>query len=253
MLFNGSAGNEIFAASANGGRLIFTRNLGNIVMDTDDIEVVDLNALGNTDTLTVNDLAGTDVTDFGADLAGTIGGNTGDGAADNVIVNGTNGDDVVVLSGSAAGVSVAGLATQVSIANAEAANDRLTVNGLAGDDVINASAVASGAIALTLDGGNDRENYFAKPSDHPSMGSICQKLGMGRGDVPPYVIMPAYPGYSQALRRSGPYGGYLGAQYDPLFTVWEKQLEGEGKFYEPTTQLGAPVLPSLSVIRLLLS
>jgi Ca2+-binding RTX toxin-like protein len=29
------------------------------------------------------------------------------------------------------------------------------VNGLAGDDVINASAVAGGAIALTLDGGND--------------------------------------------------------------------------------------------------
>jgi Ca2+-binding RTX toxin-like protein len=155
MLFNGSAGAEIFDASANGGRLRFTRNLGNIVMDTDDIEVVDLRALGNTDTLTVSDLAGTDVTVFRADLAGTIGGNAGDSAADNVIVNGTNGDDVVALSGSAAGVSLAGLATQVSITNGEAANDRLTVNGLAGDDVINASAVAGGAIALTLAGGND--------------------------------------------------------------------------------------------------
>ena len=39
-------GAEIFEASANGGRLRFTRNLGNIVMDTDDVEVVDLNALG---------------------------------------------------------------------------------------------------------------------------------------------------------------------------------------------------------------
>ena len=46
MLFNGSAGAEIFDASANGGRLRFTRNLGNIVMDTDDVETVDLNALG---------------------------------------------------------------------------------------------------------------------------------------------------------------------------------------------------------------
>src|SRR5688500_10048601 len=36
MLFNGSAGNEIFAASANGGRVLFTRNLGNIVMDVKD-------------------------------------------------------------------------------------------------------------------------------------------------------------------------------------------------------------------------
>lgn len=65
-----------------------------------------------------------------------------------------------------------------------------------------------------FDGGNDRENYFAKVTDHPSMGSICQYLGMGRPDVPPYVVMPAFPGYGQALRRSGPYGGYLGSQYD---------------------------------------
>ena len=61
MLFNGSAGNEIFAASANGGRVLFTRNLGNIVMDLDGVETIELNALGGTDTLTVNDLAGTDV------------------------------------------------------------------------------------------------------------------------------------------------------------------------------------------------
>jgi Ca2+-binding RTX toxin-like protein len=155
MLFNGSGGMEIFEASANGGRLRFTRNLGNIVMDTDDVEIVDLNALGAADTITVNDLSGTDVTDFRAELAGTIGGSAGDAAVDNVVVNGTNGDDVVVLSGSAAGVNVTGLATQVSITSAEAANDRLTVNGLAGDDVINASAVVAGAIALTLDGGND--------------------------------------------------------------------------------------------------
>jgi Ca2+-binding RTX toxin-like protein len=53
MLFNGSAGAEIFEASANGGRLRFTRNLGNIVMDLDDVETIDLNALGNTDTTNI--------------------------------------------------------------------------------------------------------------------------------------------------------------------------------------------------------
>ncbi len=62
LLFNGSAGAEIFAASSNGGRLLFTRNVGNIVMDTDDVEVLTLNALGGTDTVTINDLAATDVT-----------------------------------------------------------------------------------------------------------------------------------------------------------------------------------------------
>jgi hypothetical protein len=37
VLFNGSGGAEIFAVSANGGRALFTRNLGNIVMDLDDV------------------------------------------------------------------------------------------------------------------------------------------------------------------------------------------------------------------------
>ena len=50
MLFNGSGGNESFEASANGQRVLFTRNLANIVMDLDDVEVIDLNALGGTDT-----------------------------------------------------------------------------------------------------------------------------------------------------------------------------------------------------------
>lgn len=96
-----------------------------------------------------------------------------------------------------------------------------------------------------FDGGNDRENYFAKRSDHPSMGSICQYAGLGPTDVPRYVIMPAFPGYSQSLRRAGPYGGYLGSQYDPLFTIWDKKFSGKGGFYEPATALGEPLLPSL--------
>lgn len=96
-----------------------------------------------------------------------------------------------------------------------------------------------------FDGGSDRENYFAKRTDHPSIASVCLSLRPQIGDVPPYVILPAYPGHSQALRRAGPYGGYLGSQYDPLFTLWDKKFAGQGKFYEPTAALGTPVLPSL--------
>ena len=97
-----------------------------------------------------------------------------------------------------------------------------------------------------FDGGNDRENYFAKRTDHPSMGSICHYLDVGPADVPSYVLMPAYPGYTQALRRAGPYGGYLGTQHDPLFTVCAPQIEREPKGdYDPVLAIGAPVLPSL--------
>ena len=99
MLFNGSAGNEIFEAAANGERLRFTRNLGNIVMDVNDVETVTLNALGGTDTVNVGDLSGTDVTKVNVKLAGTIGGTAGDGAADTVIVNATQGNDIIDVFG----------------------------------------------------------------------------------------------------------------------------------------------------------
>jgi len=64
------------------------------------------------------------------------------------------------------------------------------------------------AVMTGYTGGNDREDYFAKPSNHPGMGAVCQYLGVGRRhDLPGYVILPAFPGYSQGLRRAGPYGG----------------------------------------------
>ena len=153
MLFNGSGGAEIFEASANGGRLRFTRNLGNIVMDTNDVEVVDLNALGNTDTITVNDLSGTDVTRLDGDLAGTLNGTAGDAAADTVIVNGTNGDDVIDVVGAGTSATVIGLTTQVNITNSEGANDSLVMNTLGGNDSVTATTLPAGVIKLTIDGG----------------------------------------------------------------------------------------------------
>jgi Ca2+-binding RTX toxin-like protein len=160
MLFNGSAGSEIFEASANGGRLRFTRNLGNIVMDADDLEEIDLNALGGTDTITVNDLSGTDVTRLDGDLAGSVGGGAGDAAADTVIVNGTNGDDVIDVLGSGTSASVVGLAAQVNIANSEGANDALVVNALGGDDDVTATTLPAGVIKLTIDAGAGEDDLL---------------------------------------------------------------------------------------------
>jgi Ca2+-binding RTX toxin-like protein len=153
MLFNGSAGNEVFAASANGGRVLFTRNLGNISMDLDDVEVIDLNALGGQDTLTVNDLSGTDLVEVNASLANTIGGGAGDGQADVVIVNGTNGDDIIDVVGAGTSASVIGLSALVNITNSEGANDSLVINALGGDDGVTATTLPAGVIKLTVDGG----------------------------------------------------------------------------------------------------
>ena len=153
MAFNGSGANEIFEVSANGGRVRFTRNVGNIVMDLDDVEAIDLNTLGGTDTTIVNDLSGTDLVEVNTNLAGVIGGTAGDGAADVVIVNGTNGDDIVDVFGAGSSASVVGLPAQVNIARSEGANDSLVINALGGDDGVTATTTPAGVIKLTTDGG----------------------------------------------------------------------------------------------------
>lgn len=87
-------------------------------------------------------------------LASTIGGSTGDGAADNIVVNGTNANDTIIVAGGPTGTSVSMPAYQINLTTAESANDRLTINSLGGDDILDASAVDVGAIQLTLNGGD---------------------------------------------------------------------------------------------------
>jgi len=130
--------------------VLFFRNIASVVMDLNDVEGIDFNALGGADIIVVNDLSGTDVTELNLALAF---GGTGDAQPDTVIVRGTNGDDVILAAGDATGVSVLGLAAQVNITGAEAANDTLSIGALAGDDVIEASGLAAGSIQLYADGG----------------------------------------------------------------------------------------------------
>ena len=151
MIFNGANGAEKVELSANGNRLKFTRDLAGITMDTAGVESVDFNALGGADLVTVHDLTGTDVTDVVVDLAGTLGGATGDAAADDVVVEGTNGDDAIKVSGDSTAIKVRGLAAGTTILNAEAA-DRLDVNTQAGIDTLQSAGLAAGSIQLFVDG-----------------------------------------------------------------------------------------------------
>jgi hypothetical protein len=121
-------------------------------MDTAGVERVDFNALGGADLVTVNDLTGTDVSRVNVDLAGTLGGASGDGQADRVIVNATNGNDTIDVSGDAQVVKVSGLATTTEILHSEIANDRLDINTLAGTDNVGSGGLAAGAIQFFVDG-----------------------------------------------------------------------------------------------------
>jgi len=150
MVFNGAAGNEIMAATANGGRLLFTRNLGTIVMDLNEVEAIDVRALGGSDTITVNDVAGTDLARLDVDLAATLGGSTGDALADTVAIIGTKGDDSITADANGAAVEVAGLAAQVRITHADPAADTLVIDTLTGADDVAIDPALATLILVTV-------------------------------------------------------------------------------------------------------
>jgi Ca2+-binding RTX toxin-like protein len=154
MLFNGSAANENFDTSANGGRVRFTRNVANIVMDLNDVEAIDLRALAGVDNHVVNDVSGTDLTAIRTDLANPAGSGTPDVDADTVTLNATNGDDIITAAGTAGAVDVLGAPAALSVVGANPANDRLIVNGLAGGDVLEASGMQASSIGLTASMGD---------------------------------------------------------------------------------------------------
>ena len=132
LAFNCANVGEQINLSANGSRLRLTRDVGNVVMDLSGIQTVNVRALGGADKITVDSLAGTDVTQVNIDLGGSGGG--GDGAADTVTVNGTAGPDIINVTAAAGLVLVSGLPAQVQITNAEASNDTLVINAFGGDD-----------------------------------------------------------------------------------------------------------------------
>ena len=170
--FNGSNINEITELSANGGRVLMSRNVASIVMDLNDVEVVEHNALGGADTTTINDLSGADVTEVREDLA--LGGG-GDGEADQVVVNATNGDDTIAIRGSAAaGVDVLGLVPRVKIRNQEPSLDRLFLHTLAGADIVRTNGLAPSSIGLAIDStpeGATPRGPGGGPSGGPSRGA----------------------------------------------------------------------------------
>ena len=91
-----------------------------------------------------------------------------------------------------------------------------------------------------------------EPTDPPDIGAICQYLKLGPRDMPGAVCMPCYPGWGESvnypgIRRPGPYGGFLGNQYDPLFSVCSPTFDRKPTVphYDPVIPMGEPTLPTL--------
>ncbi len=84
----------------------------------------------------------------------------------------------------------------------------------------------------------------------PSMGSVCELLRESKGDLPAYVYMPCYLGWGQAIRRPGPYAGFLGKRYDALFTECSPYgdpgvpAQNKDDIYHPQIVRGEPRIPN---------
>jgi Ca2+-binding RTX toxin-like protein len=154
--FNGSNAPENIDLSANGSRVRLFRDVADVTMDLNGIEGLNLATLGSADTVTVNDLTGTDVRNANIDLSGTPGSGTGDGAAETVIENGTAGADRVKVVRSGPQVQTTGLVPRLSIVGSEPALDTLKVNTLAGDDRVTVAPDVSQLITPIVGVGADQ-------------------------------------------------------------------------------------------------
>jgi Ca2+-binding RTX toxin-like protein len=92
LTFNGANIAETITIQANGGRVLFFRDVAAVSMDLNDTETIRFAALGGVDKITVNDLSGTDAQSIVLDLASTIGGTSGDATVDNLPLNGSSGN-----------------------------------------------------------------------------------------------------------------------------------------------------------------
>ena len=145
LIFNGAKSAENIDISANGGRVRLSRDVGNVTMDLNGVERSNVNALGGADTITVNDLSGTGVTQVNINLAARRPARRRRrGRHRHRQRHRRRRCDQITAP--AAPITISGLTAVVTIAGAEA-TDQLTVNGDAGDDIIDASSLAAGKIA----------------------------------------------------------------------------------------------------------
>ena len=134
-------------------------------MDTDSTEHVNIRTLGSADTTTIGNLADTDVKSVHVDLQSFDG--TGDGAADSVVVRGTDGDDRLSAGNDGNDQTIEGASVEVSVFGDEAA-DAIRVEGLDGADTFTSSVAVHGQIPVHFTGGDGQDTAPTTAATRPT-------------------------------------------------------------------------------------
>lgn len=100
---------------------------------------------------------------------------------------------------------------------------------------------------LPITTGYGGESSQARPSDDPpDIGAICEYAGLRNGSLPAAACLPGPPGWGENRRRPGIGGGFLGHQYDPVFSRAERRFHREPThIHDPVMPLGEPYVPGL--------
>ncbi len=81
-----------------------------------------------------------------------------------------------------------------------------------------------------------------KDSYPPSMGAVCELLRKRPGALPDYVYMPNPLGWGNNTQAPGPYAGFLGKRFDPLFTECKPHIDrGVENAFNPNPLRGTPL------------
>jgi hypothetical protein len=140
--FLGSADAETFELA--GDR--FTRDVGSIVMDLDDVEIIDAQAGAGADTFRVADSS---VGELNVSLAPGSGAND----PDRIEIQGTEGDDAVTVTGKKVvwgAATVTGLPVKLGVSFAQIGFDTLAIDTLGGDDSVDTSGLGPDVIGLEV-------------------------------------------------------------------------------------------------------
>lgn len=179
----GSAAAAVVSLTATATEInVFDSSTGAAVVAA--VEQVILQPGQGADQIFVGTTAGSTVQKVTLDLRATPTSTGGDGAADSIVVNGTNGVDNVSLAGSGGSFTISGLAPTIVIQGSEGVRDTLTLNTGAEVDVVDAQGLAGGLIRLIFRGGSSNDTLTGSRGDDlftwfPGDGSDIIEGGIG--------------------------------------------------------------------------
>jgi len=148
LVFNGANVDENMSLEANGSRAVFTRNVGNIRMDTGGVETLNLTTLGGFDNFSVGDfLFNTAMNRANVDLSAAGGGP--DAETDSVNLVGTPDVDHVTVDATGSRIDVAGVPVATSITGS-AIPDQLQITAEGPGDTIDVDPAVNALISLLI-------------------------------------------------------------------------------------------------------